>query len=140
MAREQSEHSRYPSRYSPKGFVRSDQYIIELICEKKAKREKKDLPVKFWDSPEWANFFKSQLRKCKSLLTRYSADTIIKSLQDKRAYSIYSLHAPWLVDIIEEYHSHKSDFVPIENNPAKSGTFQRSSITTNNILDKLKDL
>jgi hypothetical protein len=103
MAKKQSDKNRYPSQYSPGGFVRCDQYIIETICRKKAQTQKKDLPVQFWKNPEWAKFFKSQLRKCKSLLQTYSAEAIIKALEDKRSWNIYSLFAPWLEDIIKEY-------------------------------------
>lgn len=141
MGQKQSNHSRYPSRYSPDGWVRADQYIIELICEKKARTEKKDLPVKFWKNPEWEKFFKSQLRKCKSLLAKYSADAIIKGLQDKRAWKIYSLHAPWLPEIIEEYQAIINKPVVKEELPEMStGTFKRKKHQKKNILDLLEEV
>ena len=101
MAKNQTQKSKYPSRYSD-GYVTPVQYIIELICEKKAGAEKKDLPSQFWKLPEWQTFFKSQLRKCHSLLRKYDEQAIIQALKNKRARSIWSLFAPWLEDIIEE--------------------------------------
>ena len=95
--------SRYDSRYSPDRKVTAAQYIIELICEKKAKTEGKDLPIKFWNLPEWEKFFKMQLRKCHSLLKQYHEKAIIRALMDFGAVRIYSLHAPWLIPIIEKY-------------------------------------
>ena len=141
MAKEQSEKNCYPSRYSPGGWVRADQYIIELICEKKAKTDKKDLPVQFWKDTEWASFFRSQLRKCKSLLQKYSSEVIIKGLQDKKAWSVYSLYAPWLIEIFDKYQK-------IMNRPAikedlpemSSGNFKRKSKTKKNILDLLENI
>jgi chorismate-pyruvate lyase len=49
MAKNRTNKSRYPSRYSPNGWVSAPQYITELVCEKKAQKEKKELPMKFWE-------------------------------------------------------------------------------------------
>jgi hypothetical protein len=117
MAKSQTEKSRYHSRYS-QGFVTAAQYIIELICEKKARTENKDLPIFFWRLPEWEKFFVFQTRPANSLLKKYSADSIIKSLLDKRTWKTYSLYAPWLIPIIEEYEKLRKiipeDYKPIE--------------------------
>ena len=94
--------SKYPSIYSPHKFVTASQYIIELVCQKKAKKEGRDLPIQFWKLPEWQQFFKSQLRKCHLLLKQYNEFAIINALKNNRAYSITSLFAPWLIPIIEE--------------------------------------
>lgn len=103
MAKQQSQASRYPSKYAPKGYVTPAQYIIELVCEKKALSEGRALSLKFWDNPTWATFFKTQLRKCHALLKKYSDKAIIRALQDNRTKKTYSLHAPWLLPIIEEH-------------------------------------
>lgn len=95
--------NKYRSRYSPNKLVTAGQYILELICEKRAQYLGRDLPIQFWKLPEWATYFQSQTRKCHKLLTKYHPDSIILALKDKRAYKIYSLHAPWLISIIEEY-------------------------------------
>lgn len=99
----QTDKSRYQSRYSPQKYVTAAQYIIELICEKKARIDKVDLPIQFWKQPEWQTFFKSQLRKCHSLLKKYHEKAIIRALQDSKLYSVYSLHAPWLIPVVEKY-------------------------------------
>lgn len=141
MAKEQSKINSYPSRYSPGGWVRADQYIIELICEKKARTNKKDLPIQFWNEPEWAKFFKSQLRKCKSLLQKYSAEAIIKGLKDKRAWKIYSLHAPWLLEIVEEYQTQINRPLVKEDLPEMStGKFGLTKTKKKNIIDLLEDI
>ena len=46
----------YISKYSNGKEVSDAQYITEIICEKKAKREKKDLHYRFWLNKEWENF------------------------------------------------------------------------------------
>ena len=58
MAKKRTQKSRYPSRYSPDGWVHAAQYITELICEKKAKADKiGELPLKLWgdQSLPWKN-------------------------------------------------------------------------------------
>ena len=58
MAKNSSNKSRYPSRYSPGGWVSAPQYVTELICESKARQDKKDLPRKFWEDKDWEKYFK----------------------------------------------------------------------------------
>ena len=101
MSKKRTEKSRYPSKYSPGDWVTSAQYIIELVCEKKAESEQTRLPVKFWNLPKWQNYFKIQLRKCHSLLKKYDEKAIIRALNSQEGKRIYSLHAPWLEGIIK---------------------------------------
>lgn len=100
MAKERSEASKYHSRYS-EGWVSASQYIVELICEKKARLANKDLPVRFWKLKEWASFFRSQIGTANKLLKKYDEKAIIRALKDKKAFRIYSLRAPHLLPIIE---------------------------------------
>lgn len=103
MSKNRSNKSCYPSKYSPGGYVTAAQFIIENICEKKANTLNKTLPIQFWKLPDWANFFKSQLRKCHSLIKQYGEIPIIRALEDSKSKTTYSLHAPWLVPIIEKH-------------------------------------
>lgn len=103
MGKKRTEASRYPSKYAPKGWVTPAQYIIELICEKKALSEGRALSLKFWNNPEWAKFFREQTVQANGLLKHYSDKAIIRALQDRRTNKTYSLRAPWLLPIIEEH-------------------------------------
>ena len=100
MPKGQTEKSRYPSRYSPQKFVTAAQYILELVCEKRALKDKKELPIKFWNLPEWASLFKSQLRKCHALLKQYDEKAIIAAIKGS---NIYSLHAPWITQECDKH-------------------------------------
>lgn len=136
--------SNYPSRYSPNKNVTAAQYILELICEKKAKTQQKDLPIKFWNLPEWKKYFKTQLRKCHSLLKKYDERAIISALKDRRAKKIFSLHAPWLDDIIKE-HDNKIKLErtkeKIVRTSSKSASFRKNTfVAKKNIISKLRDL
>lgn len=97
MAKQRTDDSRYPSRFSPGGFVTSAQYIIEFVCEKKARLDGKDLPAKFWELKEWSAFYKSQLRATHKLLKTYEPAAIINVLKKGR---IWSLRAAWVEKLI----------------------------------------
>jgi hypothetical protein len=103
MPKKQTEASRYPSRYSPGKFVTEAQYITELICEKKAAIDKKELPVRFWNLPEWNQFFRQQITAARTLLSQYNVRAIVAALNSKSAWNIYSLRAPHLKIMIEEH-------------------------------------
>lgn len=130
---------KYPSRYSPKKQITEAQYIIELICEKNAAQTGRELPIKFWELPEWSAFYRSQLRKCHSLLKKYSSEAIIKGLMDARANKIYSLFAPWLEEIIQKY-QHELNKPVIKKEIAEVGgeNFKREDYKPRkNLIDKL---
>lgn len=97
MSKEQTDKSRYPSRYS-QGYVTSAQYILELVCEKQAKWKKKDLPMQFWHLPEWKKIFIMQLRKVHKLLKIYSDKAIIRAINKN---NICTLLAPWIEEKIK---------------------------------------
>jgi hypothetical protein len=102
MPKQRTTKSNYPSLYSPQGWVTAAQYIIEVICEHKAKAEGRDLPVRFWLNEQWAKYYKMQLRACHKLLKQFDEKAIIRALKDPRSKKTYSLMAPWLVNIIVE--------------------------------------
>jgi hypothetical protein len=92
----------YLSKYSNGKMVSDAQYITELICEHKAKKDKKDLHYRFWISKEWEKFFKNQISSAHKLLKKYPAKAIVAALNDKRTQNTYSLRAPFLIPIIEQ--------------------------------------
>ncbi len=97
----QTEKSRYPSKYSPGKFVTAAQYIAEFICEKKAVINKQPLKERFWTDPTWAKFYKQQILAANGLLKIYTQEAILAALKTRQAYRIFSLRAPHLDAIIE---------------------------------------
>lgn len=97
MGKERTEQSKYPSPYSPGGWVTGAQYIIELVCEQRAKFNKTDLPVQFWNLPEWNTYFVSQTRKCNKLLEVYDEKAVIQTVKKCR---VRSLMPKWVVSAI----------------------------------------
>jgi len=90
MSKIQTDKSRYPSRYSPGGFVTATQYIIELTCENQARYRKTELPAKFWNLPEWNNTFKRYLRQVQALLKKYDERAIIRAIQKNKICTLFS--------------------------------------------------
>ena len=88
------------SKYSPTKLVREDQYIAELICENSAARNKIKLPIKFWDLPEWRQFFVLQLKFARTYIDRYGFDKVVSFITNRK---IYSLQARWIDDALSIY-------------------------------------
>ncbi len=76
------------------------QYVIELVCEQKAKHAKKDLPLQFWKLPEWEKYFVSQTRAVHKLLQTYDERAIISAVKKSR---IRNLMPKWVVKVVAEH-------------------------------------
>jgi hypothetical protein len=132
----------YPSKYSNGKTVSAAQFITEIICENKARKDKLDLHYRFWTHPTWAQFYRNQIASANKLVKEYGAKPIIKALQDDKGKNIYSLRAPFLVPIIEKYkdliESENTDFT-LEINRDDKQSF-RQPVKKRNIISKLKEL
>lgn len=135
----------YVSKYSNDKQVSAAQYITEIICEHKAKRDKKDLHFRFWLNKNWEKFFRDQIATAHKLLKKYSAHAIIKALCSEEAIKIYSLRAPHLSPIIDrfelayqkELESQKS--IDITRHDISDYKYRQTK-SNKNILSKLKEL
>lgn len=134
MPENQTDKSRYPSRYSVNKFVTGAQYVTEYICEKKAKKEKRVLPSNFWDLPEWNKFFRHQIVLANRLLKKYSVAAIVNATKRKEAWWMTSLGAPKFEElVIEEYNvlkaqeaSLKTEITINTENPVIRPTFNNN--------------
>lgn len=137
-----SNDNKYLSKYSNGKMVSAAQYITEIICENKAKIEKKDLHYRFWTSKEWSRYYRDQIATTNKLLQKYDAKAIINALKDSAAARIYSLRAPHLNSIIDKHQKlldeQNKDFTLNVNR--ENDKIFRSEIKHKNILSKLKEL
>lgn len=85
------------------GNITAAQYIIEIICTKKAIVEKKSLPRKFWLHASWQAFFKRWLKITHQMLKKYEPLAIINALQDSKSGLRYSLSSPSFEKLIQEH-------------------------------------
>lgn len=133
--------NKYPSRYSNGKSVSAAQYITEIICEKRAKKFKKDLHYRFWVNKEWSAFYRNQIASANKLLLEFSDIAIVKALNNKLSDGIYSLRAPHLRPIIEQeqriFESSNKELT-IDLQRTQQDSFRKTNI--NNIISKLKDL
>ena len=142
MTKKRTDKSQYPSRYSPGGWVSAPQYITELICEKKAQKDRKELPIKFWEIKEWRNYYRYQITLANKLLGEFSADAIISALKDNRCWKTYSLRAPMLRGIIEEKSNVSTERTAEANYEVtnKKDPKHKSANDQKSIISKLREL
>jgi len=141
---QRSDQCAYPSRYSPRQWVHAAQYITELICEKKAKTENKELPFKFWETDAtWLKYYKYQIIIANRLLKKYGESVIIAAMHDKRMWNTYSLRNPFLESVIKEYANKKEVADQIaqkfQYDFSEKKTF-KSNKNQKSIISKLRDL
>lgn len=133
--------TKYISKYSNGKKVSAAQYITELICETKARMDKKDLHYRFWVSKEWEKFYKGQIFTAHKLLKKYSDKAIIAAIKDKRSYKTYSLRSKFLEPIIAEHEkiiSVQNTELTLELDRNKQ-TYQKPK-SKKGIISKLKDI
>ena len=141
MSKNRTEKSKYPSRYSPDGWVSAPQYITEFVCEKKAQKEHKELPIKFWEISEWRKYFRYQITIANSLLKDFPEEAIIAALKDRRCWKTYSLRSPFLQSIIKEKEAlikdrEATDYEIVEKESIKHKTNNNKK----SIISKLREL
>ncbi len=142
MPKDQTEKSRYPSRYGGENnFVTGAQYIIELICEKKARLDKRTLPLKFWKHKDWANFYKRWLRQVHKLLKSFDERAIINALKSKESGMRWSLHTEYMKELVEKEQEKLDNRVEPERQVTE---YYKDREVTNRpqskVLKKLKEL
>lgn len=133
---------KYLSKYSNGKNVSAAQYITELICENKAKKDNKDLHYRFWTTKYWEQFYRNQIASAYKLLKRYEAKPIIAAIRSTQGQKIYSLRAPFLEPIIKDMANKQES-----ENSQLSKTLDRTdkkifrdNQPTRNIISKLKEL
>ncbi len=137
-----ADHKQYISKYSNGKKVSAAQYITEIICEKKAKLDKKDLHYRFWVNKEWSVYYRNQIASANKLLLKFSDTAIIRALNNSKATKIYSLRAPHLISIIQEEEdglNSENQSLTLDIKRHDNVKFERHN-KNNGILSKLKDL
>lgn len=132
---------RYPSKYSNGKQVSGAQYVTEIICENKAKKDKKDLHFRFWIEPYWEKFFRNQIASANKLIKSYDPIDIAKALKTSAGQKIFSLRAPHLIRMIETEEQKRKI---LESKPSiqierKENLVTKSHQPNKNILDLLDE-
>jgi len=133
----------YLSKYSNGKNVSEAQYITELICENKAKKDKEDLHYRFWISKKWENFYKNQIASAHKLLKQYTAKAIISAIKNEKSKNTYSLRSPFLLEIIKQAQSDinkENNELTLKLNRKENIKFDNKNKKSNGLLSKLKDI
>lgn len=134
---------KYISKYSNDKEVSAAQYITELICENKARKDKLDLHYRFWLNKEWASYYRNQIATANKLVKRYDDVAIVRALKNTKASKIYSLRAPHLAAIIEEEQTKlnaENKTLTMDLTRPEDVKFRSKTNKTKNIFSKLKDI
>lgn len=86
-----SDKKGFESKYAVDTYVTAAQYLAEFMCERIAKKEGVQLPVRFWQLPHWKKVFLLQVLKANEWLKEYDMSVIMKGLRSPAASKIYSL-------------------------------------------------
>lgn len=117
-------------------------YITQILFERKAKQFKEVLPFSYWKQDPWRKQYQLTIIKVNALLKTYREDAIIYALTHGKGKKIYSIHCPWLDDLIQQREhelelleqSEKVEHQIVEIEPPQK------PFAKNNIINKLKDL
>lgn len=136
----QTENSRYPSKYTD-GYVTAAQYITELICEKIAACEKRELGRKFWNDPTWLKKYKHQMVIANRMLKLYSPKAIIEGIRACKVWNLTSLAHPTLKHLIAQEQK-KLDNQPIAKEIEQLDVTQkpRPTFSKPGVFNKLRSL
>jgi len=118
------------------------QYLAERICERIAKKEKKTLAHKFWNTDYWKPIFMMQVVKANELLDYYNFAEIVKALAKPRASYIYSLGAkaqlgPFLEEARKELALSENVDIVIEVDEESISQQPQKTFKKNNLIGEL---
>ncbi len=133
---------KFQSRYGG-GTVTPAQYIVEIICEKKAHAAKETLPNRFWDLATWDAFFRKWVRPANKCIKQFGAMSVVNALRDPRSGKRWSLYTEFMLGLIKEHakkikeeekrmSKNKDTVINTPENPVS-----RTHIPANNMFDLL---
>jgi hypothetical protein len=77
------------------------QFIADLLCKRKGKKENIPTPPGYWSMPEWKVEYKKQILSANKFLKIYPLEVIAAVLNDKKHNWVYSLYFPSLKQALE---------------------------------------
>jgi len=126
----------YQSKYTDK-LVSASQILVEKLMEKIAKKDKKTLPIKFWELPQYTKVFVRHIVGANKLLKKYPVEVILKALEDPAANWILYFEHKKLPSICDKYAS--KDAVKKEEKIVAVDVMQRprQQVNKNGLLERL---
>lgn len=91
---------KWKSKYSPGRYISTHQYILEIVCENKAVKDKVDLPFQFWKLPKWKWEYIKNSNSCKILRKTHGDLKVLDFVKKNR---IWNLSAKWIDGAIAKW-------------------------------------
>jgi len=140
MAKQRSDDSKYESRHGG-GWITPAQFLAEVMCERTAKENLEELPIKFWNKPRLKKEFFKQLNLANIILKDHDAAVVSKALRSKEGKKIFSLGAPWLKKlIILEEKSFKEISSLTESKEAVELPIRKTFQQSKSLIKRIKEL
>jgi hypothetical protein len=104
---------KYQSIYGATKPIRGDQYLVELIIERRSNKGGVKLPDRFWSSPQsqyqyWKNIFIAECVHAKKLFDKYDSDCIIQAFNSHECKYILSVTNKQLEKVVVELQRQKN--------------------------------
>lgn len=138
---------KYPSRHKPGTYITVGQWLGELMCERKALKETKELPRAFWLkmkenelNKKWSKYLKLQTQQAYKLIKEFGEERVVESVQSHK--TLYSLLPKWVKTYITNYKM-KPKPEPKKEPPKEykeKPTFNTETFKKKSILDRLEEL
>lgn len=100
-------------------YIMAHQWIAEVLVDRKAKKENKSLPHKYWISdPIWSKEFKKQVQQAGILIKRHGQEAVLNVIK-KESWTYSLLNREIIQKIKQESESIKNRVIseekPVEN-------------------------
>lgn len=101
----------YPSPRGDSRWVTATQYLAELMCIRRAKADKKELPHLFFKTKPWDAIYRFQVASANRIVklldpekTGSGAKALSRFLKSERGKNAYSLAGKWIMPFVEAIH------------------------------------
>lgn len=120
--------NKWKSKYSPNKLISTHQYILEIVCENLARKDSKELPLKFWELKDWKWKYIKQSNRCKTLREKHGEDKLLDFVLKN---NIWSLAANWIDEALTTWQVTEAPKVPELDIITKPSLGQTKSPKTN---------
>lgn len=126
-------------------YTNTQQYIVEIMMNREAKKNGKSLPLKFWQLDEYKKKYKLTLFRINALIKAYSDEALVKVIcANPWMYSLYFPGLPELLDIASkqiasEIKSVDTKVIKLAENENNTTDFKQQIKKSNNMKSKLDD-
>lgn len=126
-------------------YTTAQQYIVEVMMTREAKKNGKALPLKFWQLDEYKKKYKLTLFRINALIKAYSDEVLVKVVcANPWMYSLYFPGLPDLLDeaskkMVAEVKSVDTKVIKLAENEQDTTNFQQQIKKSNNMKSKLDD-